>query len=138
LPAENGKPDTIAATVTDVSERVTLLVKDEIELAKLEVTTKFKSLTRGIVWFGVAAFLGLLGLLFMPVTLAWVFDAIFVDGVGDVWVGFALVMLLFLVGAGVFALLGWRKVRVGVPTPSAAIDEAKKIRATVAAKGTDG
>jgi uncharacterized membrane protein YqjE len=132
LPAENGKPENIAATVTEVSERVTLLIRDEIELAKVEVTQKVKSLTKGIVWFAIAAGFGLFGLIFIPVTIAWALDGI-IDGTGDIWVGFAIVTGFFLVGAGMFALLGIRKVRVGAPTPQMAIDEAKKIRETVTA-----
>jgi uncharacterized membrane protein YqjE len=137
LPAENGKPESIAATVTEVSERVTLLIRDEIELAKVEVTQKVKSLTKGVVWFGIAAGLGLFGVLFIPVTIAWVLDAI-IDGTGDIWVGFAIVTGAFLLAAGLCALLGIRKVRVGAPTPDMAIDEARKIRETVTAAKPGG
>jgi hypothetical protein len=139
LPADNGKPDSsnIAATVTEVSERVTVLIREEIELAKAEVTQKVSSLTKGIVWFAIAAGLGLFGVIFIPVTLAWALDAILVDGAGDIWIGFLIVMAAFLAGAIGCALLGWRKVRVGAPTPAMAIDEAKKIRATVTAKPED-
>ena len=34
-------------------------------------------------------------------------------------------------------LFAWRKLKVGAPTPEMAIDEAKKIRETVAAKLTE-
>ena len=39
-----------------------------------------------------------------------------------------MVLLVLTVGAFMFA---WRKLKVGAPTPNMAIDEAKKIRATV-------
>jgi hypothetical protein len=45
-----------------------------------------------------------------------------------------MVVLLVLTG-GAF-LFAWRKLKVGAPTPKMAIDEAKKIRATVK-PGTD-
>jgi hypothetical protein len=35
-------------------------------------------------------------------------------------------------------LFAWRKLRVGAPTPKMAIDEAKKIRETVATKSEAG
>jgi uncharacterized membrane protein YqjE len=121
--------------VTEVSERVQVLIRDEIELAKVEVKQKVTALTKGIVWFGIAAGLGLFGVVFVPVTIAWVLDAIFVSGAGDIWVGFAIVMVVFFALAGVFALLGWRKVQAGTPpVPKLAIDEAKKIRETMTAK----
>jgi hypothetical protein len=133
LPAEE-KQNNITVTVTEVSERIQLLVKDEIELAKLEVVTKLRSLLKGSAFFAAAAGLGLFGVLFFPVTLAWVIDAIFVTGAGDIWVGFLAVMLIFFAGALMFVFLGIRKIKVGSPMPTQAIAEAQKIKQTVTAK----
>jgi uncharacterized membrane protein YqjE len=133
LATGNGN-ENLARAVTDVSERVTVLVREEIELAKAEVSVKVKSLTRGVVWFGIAAVLALFGVIFIPVTIAWALDDILVSGVGSLWEGFAIVMGGFLLGAGLCVFLGVRKVRVGAPTPTMAIDEAKKIRETVSTK----
>jgi hypothetical protein len=133
LPAENGN-ENLARAVTEVSERVTVLVREEIELAKAEVSVKVKSLTRGIVWFGLAAVLGFFGVIFIPVTIAWGLDDALLNGLGGIWQGFAIVMGAFLIGAAVCVVLGIRKVKVGAPTPTMAIDEAKKIRATVSGK----
>ena len=47
MPPENGKPDNIATTVTEVSERMSTLVREEIELAKAEITEKVTSIARG-------------------------------------------------------------------------------------------
>jgi uncharacterized small protein (DUF1192 family) len=131
LPAENGKSDNLATTVTEVTERMTVLIREEIELAKAEVNVKVASITRGFMAIAAAAVFGTFAIIFIPLTLAWVFDAILIDGVGDIWVGFAIVTgILFAatVAAGLFAM---RKLKVGVPTPKMAIDEAKKIRATM-------
>jgi uncharacterized membrane protein YqjE len=124
----------LANAVTEVSERVTVLIREELELAKTEVAVKVRSLTRGIVWFGLAAVLAFFGVIFIPITLAWGLDDVLLSGVGGLWEGFGIVTAAFLVGALVCVLLGWRRVRVGAPTPSMAIDEAKKIRATVSTK----
>ena len=43
-------------------------------------------------------------------------------------------ILLLLLAAAAF-LFAWRKLKVGAPTPDLAIDEARKIRATVAPGG---
>ena len=133
MAAGNGN-ENLATAVTEVSERVSVLIREEIELAKAEVGVKVKSLTRGIVWFGLAAVLGFFAIIFIPITLAWGLDDILVNGLGGIWEGFLIVTGIFLLGAGLFAFLGWRKVRVGAPTPNMAIDEAKKIRETVTSK----
>ena len=128
MAAEN---ENLAAALTEVSEHVSVLVREEIELAKVEVTQKVSSLGRGAAAVAVGAVFGVFALVFVLMTLAWVFDAILVNGAGDIWVGFLIVtaaLLLLTVFAFLFA---WRKLKVGAPTPKLAIQEAKKIRATV-------
>ena len=49
MPADNGTPEKLASTVTEVSDRISALVREEIELAKLEVTRKATSLLKGTV-----------------------------------------------------------------------------------------
>jgi Putative Actinobacterial Holin-X, holin superfamily III len=137
LPDKNGQTETIATVVTDVTERMTLLVREEIELAKVEVTQKLLSLARGAVAVFVGAIFGVFAVVFLLLTIAWALDAIFVSGAGDIWIGFLIVfafLAIFTVGAFLFA---WRKLKVGPPAPTMAIDEAKKIRATVAAKSEE-
>jgi hypothetical protein len=132
LPAEPGeRTDSLAAAVTDVSEKLGVLVREEIELAKVEVTTKVSSLARGGAAVAAGAVFGIFAVIFLLLTIAWALDAIFVSGAGDIWVGFAIVLVvlgLATVGAFLFA---WRKLKVGAPTPTMAINEAKKLRATV-------
>jgi uncharacterized membrane protein YgcG len=131
LPAENGKPDNLATAVTEVSERMSTLVREEIELAKAEVTTKVSSLVRGTVAIAAGAVFGVFAIVMALVTAAWALDAVLISGTGDIWVGFAIVLgALAFVSLATF-LFAWRKLRVGAPTPTMAIDEAKKIRQTV-------
>jgi uncharacterized membrane protein YqjE len=129
LPADN-QQENLATTLTEVSERVSVLVREEIELARAEVTQKVSSLARGAAAVAAGAVFGVFAIVFVLLTIAWAIN----DAVGSLWVGFAAVMALLLVltvGAFLFA---WRKLKVGAPTPEMAIDEAKKIRATVSAK----
>ena len=126
--------DNIATALTEVSERMSVLVREEIELAKAEVTQKVSSIARGAVAVAAGAVCGVFAVIFVFLTLAWVLDAIIVSGAGDIWIGFAIVLGLLVVGTVVSFLFAWRKLRVGAPTPQMAIDEAKKIRATVAAR----
>jgi hypothetical protein len=130
MPSENGKPENIATTVTEVSERVTVLIREEIELAKAEVAGKLRSIKFGIalaVLAGVSGFFAFVMLLF---TAAWGFNQL----LGSEWLGFAIVtgtLMAVTVGG---AVLAFKKFKVGAPVPKQAIDEAQKIRATVTAK----
>jgi uncharacterized small protein (DUF1192 family) len=138
LPAENGKPENIATAVTEVSERMGMLVREEIELAKAEVTQKVTSIARGAAAVFAGGVFGVFAVIFFLLTLAWLADRFIVSGTGDIWVGFAIVfgVLAFLTVSSF--LFAWRKLRVGAPTPKMAIDEAKKIRETVATKSEAG
>ena len=130
MPAEPGeRPDSLAAAVTEVSEKLGLLVREEIELAKTEVTQKASTIARGAAAVAVGAVFGVFALIFVLLTVAWGLNSLFTS----LWYGFAIVMVLLIaltMGAFLFA---WRKLRGGPPTPQLAIDEAKKITATVKA-----
>jgi hypothetical protein len=137
LPDSNGQPENIATAVTEVTERMSVLVREEIELAKVEMTHKLSSIARGAAAVAAGAVFGVFAIVFALLTIAWVLDAILVSGAGDIWVGFAIVLAILAaatVGAFLFA---WRKLKVGAPAPTMAIDEARKIRATVASRSED-
>jgi uncharacterized membrane protein YgcG len=129
LPAERN--ESLAAAVTEVSEKLSVLLREEIELAKAEVTTKVSSLARGGAAVAAGAVFGVFAVVFLLLTIAWVLDAIFISGAGDIWVGFAIVLVVLGVATAFSFLFAWRKLKVGPPTPKMAIDEAKKIRETV-------
>ncbi len=119
--------DNIAAALTEISERMSLLVHEEIELAKAEVTEKVSSIARGAAAVAVGAVFGVFALVFVLFTIAWAIN----DATGDLWLGFAIVMVVLLALTGGAFLFAWRKLKVGAPKPTMAIEEAKKIRATV-------
>ncbi|MGA2010231.1 MAG: phage holin family protein [Solirubrobacteraceae bacterium] len=134
MPADPGeRSDSLAAAVTAVSEKLTLLVREEVELAKAEVTEKVSSIARGAAAIAAGAVFGVFALVFVLLTIAWAIN----DATGDVWLGFAIVMVLLLALTGGAFMFALRKLKVGAPTPKMAIDEAKKIRATVR-PGGDG
>jgi uncharacterized small protein (DUF1192 family) len=137
LPDSNGQPQSFVNAVSEVSERVTVLVRDEIALAKAEVTQKAVSLGKGAVAVAAGAIFGVFAIIFGLEALAWGLNDVFVSGAGNLWIGFAIVFgVLLLLGLLSFTF-AWRKLRVGAPTPNMAIDEAKRIRATVSAKTGD-
>jgi hypothetical protein len=137
LPAENGQPDNFATAVTEVSERMSALVREEIELARVEVTQKFTSIARGAIALAAGAVFVVFGISVLLETGAWGLNAVLVSGAGDLWIGFAIVTGVLFVFAMTAFVFAWRKLKVGAPTPQMAIDEAKKIRETVAT-GTEG
>jgi uncharacterized small protein (DUF1192 family) len=131
LPADrNGQPENLATAVTEVSERMTLLVREEIELAKAEVTEKVSSIARGAAAVAAGAGFGVFALIFVLFTLAWGLNSVF----GSLWEGFAVVMAVLLAATVAAFLFAWRKLKAGPPKPQMAIEEAKKIRATVSSK----
>jgi uncharacterized membrane protein YgcG len=134
LPAEKG-PDNFATAITEVSENLTKLVQDELELAKAEIVVKATSLARGTAAVAAGAVFGVFAVIFVLLTIAWVIDAIFVDGVGDIWLGFAIVAAVLVLLTAATFLFAWKKLQVGPPTPQMAIDEAKKIRDTMSSPG---
>ena len=124
------RPQQIGHTVAEIAEKAQVLVREEIALAKAEVTQKATKLGKGAAVLAVAGVFALFGLIFflhfLSIALAdWVF--------GDklVWGYLATTVLLFLL-AGIAALVGLRWVKKGSPpTPDMAIEEAKRIQETV-------
>lgn len=128
MPAEpTEREESLAAAVTDVSEKLSVLVREEIELARAEVTAKATSLARGAALGAVGAVFGVFALIFVLLTIAWGLNSVF----NSIWIGFAVVMVFLILLTALAFLFAWRKLRVGPPTPKMAIDEAKKIQATV-------
>jgi Putative Actinobacterial Holin-X, holin superfamily III len=131
LAADNGQQDSIAAAITQVSENLTRLVHDEVELAKAEVKYKGLSLLRGVGAVAAGAVFGVFAVVTGLITIGWALDAILVNGVGEIWLGFLIVTGVLLLLAVFAFLFAWRKLKVGAPMPTMAMDEAKRIRETV-------
>ena len=119
--------------MTEVSDRISTLVREEIELAKAEVTRKGMSLAKGTVSVFVGAMFGVFAVLFLLMTIAWALDAVLIAGAGDIWEGFAIVTVVLFVLTALAFIIAQRLFKRGAPpTPTMAIEEAKQIRETVA------
>ena len=120
----------------DVSERVSYLVREEIELAKAEITEKATSLIKGSVVGIAAGVFVLLGLAMLMHAIAWLLNDLFF---GDtVWLGFLVEAVMWFVVAGVAGFIAFKAVKAGAPpTPDMAIEEGKEIREALQA-GSDG
>lgn len=125
-------PANIAAAITEISERATLLIRDELDLARAEITSKLRKLLIGALVGTVAgAFMALAGL-FVLVGLAWLlWYELFPSG--QVFWGFFVVAGGLLLLAALGGLLAMRALRRGAPpAPTMAMEEARKIREAVA------
>ena len=122
----------LGRAVQEVTERVQLLVREEIALAQAEMTQKIQKLIRGIVAGAIAVVFALAGLIYFLHSASWGVWEILGVGEGP-WLGYLIVTLvLFLLGA-ILALLAYRYIKKATPpTPALAIEEAHLIRETVA------
>ncbi len=122
----------LAHTVQEISERVTLLVHEEIELAKAEVGEKITKLLRGIVIGIAAGIFVVIGLLFFLHGLAWFAWWALPVGNGSFFWGFFVVAGLLFLSGGIAGYLAARFFKASTPpVPEMAIDEAGKIRKTL-------
>jgi uncharacterized membrane protein YqjE len=121
----------VGELVLDVSERVSILVREEIELAKTEVTEKVTQLLKGSV-VGLAAGVFVLCALFM---LMFAFGWLINDILGvetAIWAGFLIEAILFLIIAVIAGLVAKKLVERGsAPAPTMAIEEAKVTKETL-------
>ena len=123
----------IATAITEVSERATLLVREEIELAKAEVTEKAIRLMRGAVVGVAAGIFFITALVFVLVGCAWLLYYYLPIGNDFTyfWGFFAMSVILIVLGL-LAGLIAAKAVKKGSPpVPSMAIDEARKIRDAV-------
>lgn len=126
------QPQNIATAITDVSERVVALVREEVELAKAEVAEKAAKLGRGAAVAVAAGIFFVTALVLVLVGCAWLLYYVLpVPAFAYFWGFFA--MAAILVVLGVFAgLIAAKVVKKGAPpVPTMAIEEARLIRETM-------
>jgi uncharacterized membrane protein YqjE len=130
--SDSNTTQNIAEAIQEVSERASLLVREEIELAKAEVTEKLTKLIKGAVVGIVAGVFMLFGLFVLIDGFAWLaYWAIPFPNQAYFWGFFIVAAVLFLLGA-LAGYIASRALKSGAPpTPKLAIDEAKRIRETV-------
>jgi hypothetical protein len=118
--------------VNDVSTKASLLVREEIELAKTEIAEKAKSLGKGV---GVAIGAGVMivfALIYFFEALAWFFNDLFNTVNGSPWIGFLIVFGILMIIAAIAGFMGVRWIKKGAPpTPDLAIEEARRTRAEI-------
>jgi uncharacterized membrane protein YqjE len=128
--ADNQTSD-LAQAIQEVSQRASLLVREEIELAKAEMAEKARRLVVGAVAGAIAGAFALFALIYLLHALSWLLWQL-IGGRDNFWLGFAIVGALLLIVGGIAALLAVRLIKRGMPpAPKMAIEEGKLIRETV-------
>lgn len=108
--------------VSQLSNEVSQLVRDELRLAQVEVSGKAKKAGVGVGMFGAAGLLALygVGVLIATAILALALAV-------DAWLAALIVGVVLLAAAGVAALLGKKRVsEAAPPVPTRAVDNVKE------------
>ena len=119
----------VGPAVQEISYRAQQLVREEIELAKAEVSAKVSSIAKGVAVGAAGGIFGVVALLFFLHGLSFGFSDWF--GVAT-WIGYWITTAILFVLAAIAAFLAMRFVKKGSPPkPQMAIDEAQRIKQTV-------
>ena len=122
--AEPKEERKLGELVFDVSEGISGLVREEIQLAKAEVSEKAGSLARGAVVAIAAGTFAFLALILVMEGIAWLLNEEVFNG--KTWPGFFIEAAIFLLIAALAAWIAYKAVKKGAPpTPDQAIEEAK-------------
>ena len=122
----------LGRAIQEVSERASLLVREEIELAKAEMTEKVTKLLKGAVVGIVAGVFAVFALVYLVHSLSWGIFALLSDDINFVWVGYLIAGGLLLLIGGLAGFLAARFFKGGTPpTPQMAIEEGKLIKQTI-------
>ena len=125
----NGNAAGLGAAVKQVTERMSALVRLELELASLELKRKVASLGAGLGRAVGAALFGALGLGFLFATVAAALATFLAT-----WLALLIVTVFLFLLAAVLGLVGLRAIKKGTPpVPEQAIREAQLT--TTALKG---
>ncbi len=137
-PAPNEPNDkSVAELVFDVSERMSTLIRDEVELAKTEISEKVGKILRGSAVGVAAGAFAFLALILVMQGVAWLLNEEVFNG--RTWPGFFIEAALFLLIAAVAGNFAYRSVKAGAPpVPEHAIEEAKRTKTVLEGEGTDG
>jgi hypothetical protein len=122
----SGKERTIGQLVADATHDIEGIVRGEIALAKAEVTDGAKVLGKGAGLLAGAAFLALMGFVFLLHSAAW--------GISTwlpVWAGYLIVAVVVLIVGAVLGLLGKKALDKARPAPERAIDQAQQTLAVI-------
>jgi uncharacterized membrane protein YqjE len=133
VPPHGDADKSLGDIVAEVSEKASLLVRQEIELAKAEIGEKVGKLAKGAAMGAAAGVFLIFGVTMLFHFLSWFLNDLF--NWNNVWQGYGIVTLGLFILAGLAAWLAARLFKKGAPpTPDMAIEEARRMRAELEAQ----
>ena len=117
----NGTERTLGQLVADATQDISTIVRSEIALAKAEVTAEAKIAGKGAGMLAGAAFVGLLGLIFLFHTLANVLDVWL-----PLWAGYLITTVVLFLLAALLGLVGKNSMSKVKPKPERTIRNAQE------------
>ena len=128
--ANNTDTSELGQAIQDVTERASLLVREEIELAKTEMSEKASKLGKGAGIGGAAGIFAVFGLIYLLHSIAWAIASLLDND--NPWLGYLIVAVLLFIAGAIAGLIAYRLFKRGSPpTPQMAIEEGKLIKETV-------
>jgi hypothetical protein len=119
----------IGQLITSAQKDISSLVKQEIALLKSEVSVSVKIGGLSIALFAAAGFVALLAVILLSFFFVYL---VHLTGLGLVW-SYGIVVLVYLVAAGVLGFVGYKKVRKVRP-PQRSIHQAQETKDTLLRK----
>jgi uncharacterized membrane protein YqjE len=122
----------LARAIQEVTEKAQLLVREEVALAKAEMTDKVTKLVKGAIFGIVAGVFAVFALIYLLHSLSWGLTSIL--GEDNPWIGFLITGVLILLLGAIAGLIAMRFIKKGSPPkPELAIEEAQLIKGTLTA-----
>ncbi|MGY2127341.1 phage holin family protein [Blastococcus sp. SYSU DS0617] len=123
---ENGDPDiegiSVGTLIGEVTKDLSTLMRQELELAKVELKVEAKKAGEGAGMFGAAAFAGYMVLMFLSIALWWALSHL----VGHSWSALIVAILWGIVGAVAF-VMGRKKFQQVNPKPERTVDTLSEV-----------
>jgi len=114
----------LADLVVEVSEHASTLVREEIELAKAEISEKVGKILRGSAVGAAAGVFAFLAVIMIFHGVAWLLGEELLGG--NIWAGYFVTAGIFLLIAALAGYIAFRALKAGAPPlPEQAIEEAK-------------
>lgn len=126
-PTEDVSQKSVGELLGQVSQDLSTLMRDELELAKAEIKVEVAKAGKGAGLLGGAGFAGYMFVLFLSFAAWWGLENVMDAGLAALIVG-----VVWGIVAGVLALSGRNKLREVNPKPEQTIDTAKQVPGALA------
>ncbi|MGY1669310.1 phage holin family protein [Geodermatophilus sp. SYSU D00710] len=123
---EAGRPDvdgvSVGQLIGEVTKDFSVLMRQELELAKAEMRVEAKKAGQGAGMFGAAGLAGLMTVVFLSIALWWALSHL----VGHSWSALIVAVLWGIIGAVAFSM-GRKKFRQVNPKPERTVDTLQQV-----------